>query len=199
MCWVLWTARNTLLFEKRTLTPEEIATKAVRFAREWINAQPQKLPTTQGLTQARRTHRIQTNEEAIPTCKSDAAFDTLSKKAGLAWIIREESGTTISQGSKPQGRVNSPLIAEALALRAGIIDAVKLELSKLRMLSDNSTLIRAINNDAQVKEIFGVVKDIQELSSVFVEISFAHVPRSSNVEADRLAKLALSVSVVSNP
>ncbi|KAG2290075.1 hypothetical protein Bca52824_049679 [Brassica carinata] len=181
MCWVLWTARNTLLFEKRTLTPEETATKAVRLAREWINAQPQKTPTTQGLTQARRTHRIQTTEDAIPTCKSDAAFDAESKKAGLAWIIREESGTTISQGSKPQGSVNSPLIAEALALRVGTIDAVKLGLSKLRMLSDNSTLIRAINNDAQVKEIFGIVKDIQELSSVFVEISFAHIRRLTSL------------------
>ena len=105
----------------------------------------------------------------------------------------------IHQESRVQNFVPSPLVAEALALRAGLIDAVELELPKLRMLSDNSTLIRAINNDAQVKEIFGIVKDIQELSSVFVEISFAHIRRSSNVEADRLAKVALSVSVVSNP
>ncbi|KAF3534911.1 hypothetical protein DY000_02037699 [Brassica cretica] len=192
-------ARNTLLFEKRTLTLEEIATKAIRLAGEWINAQPQKASTTQGISQSRRTHQIRTTEDVIPICKSDAAFDAQSKRAGLAWITREESGTTIIQGSKPQGSVNSPLVAEALALRAGIIDAVKLELSKLRMLSDNSTLIRAINNDAQVKEIFGIVKDIQELSSAFVEISFAYVPRSSNVEADRLAKLSLSASFVSNP
>ncbi|KAG2279024.1 hypothetical protein Bca52824_061579 [Brassica carinata] len=31
-----------------------------------------------------------------------------------------------------------------------VVSSTQLELSKLRMLSDNSTLIRAINNDAQI-------------------------------------------------
>ncbi|WZZ57030.1 hypothetical protein YC2023_057137 [Brassica napus] len=51
----------------------------------------------------------------------------------------------------------------------------------------------------QVKEIFGIVNDIQRISSVFVKISFSHLSRSLNVEADRLAKLFLRYSLVTDP
>ena len=139
--------------------------------------------------------------ESLPICKSDAAFHQQSNRAGLAWIIRDASGDPLQQGSMTQDLVNSPLVAEALALRAGLISAVTLELPKLKMLSDNATLIRAINNDAQIKEIYGIVSDIQKIASVFVEITFNHIPRSFNGEADYLAKLSLyhSVSSVTNP
>ena len=95
--------------------------------------------------------------------------------------------------------ITSPLVAEAIALRSGLLSAVELEHQKLNAFSDNLTLIRAINNDLQVKEIFGIVKDIQRISSAFVEISFSHLSRSLNVEADRLAKLSLFSSRVPDP
>ena len=194
VCWALWTARNTLLFEKRTLTPTEVATKALRLAREWINAQSHQIQSTNALPQSKRKPQTRSNTDDTPICKSDAAYDAQSRRAGLAWIINKPSESMIYRESKTHGFVPSPLVAEALALRAGLIDAVKLELPKLRMLSDNSTLIRAINNDAQAKEIFGIINDIQQISSAFVEISFSHISRSFNEDADRLAKLSLSIS-----
>lgn len=201
VCWALWSARNTHIFEKRILTPTEIATKAVRLAREWINAQPHKEIEQRGVPTLSGAIRSGSVRELVPTCKSDAAFNQQSNRAGLAWIIYDASGEPLRQGSSSQELVASPLVAEALALRAGIVSAVSLELPKLRMLSDNVTLIRAINNDAQAKEIYGIVKSIQQIASVFVEITFDHVSRSSNIEADRLAKLFLLSfsSVVSNP
>ncbi|KAF2597542.1 hypothetical protein F2Q68_00012423 [Brassica cretica] len=194
VCWALWTARNTLLFEKRTFTPTEVATKAIRLAREWVNAQAHQTQSTNVLPHPKRKHQFRSATGDTPTCKSDAAYDAQSRRAGLAWIINKPSGRMIHQESRTQNFVPSPLVAEALALRAGLIDAVKLELPKLRMLSDNSTLVRAINNDAQAKEIFGIINDIQQISSAFVEISFTHISRSFNEDADRLAKLSLSTS-----
>lgn len=92
-----------------------------------------------------------------------------------------------------------PLIVEALALRSCITAALNLDLIRIKMFSDNSTLIRAINNGVQIKEIFGVVKDIQEIASSCVDISFSYCPRNQNVEADTLAKDALKSSFVSGP
>ncbi|XP_013674020.2 uncharacterized protein LOC106378438 [Brassica napus] len=201
VCWALWVARNTHIFEKRIFTPTEVATKALRLAREWINAQLSQPEKNSALPTPLRSNRSGLEMESLPVCKSDAAFHQQSNRAGLAWIIRDASGNPLQQGSMTHELVNSPLVAEALALRAGLISAVTLELPKLKMLSDNATLIRAINNDAQIKEIYGIVKDIQQIASVFVEITFNHVPRSFNGEADCLAKLSLyhSVSSVTNP
>ncbi|KAF2552026.1 hypothetical protein F2Q68_00036136 [Brassica cretica] len=70
--------------------------------------------------------------------------------------------------------------------------AATLELSKLKVSSDNSTLIAAINNKHHMKEIVGIVRDIQEIiSSEFDSITFFHILRKNNEEADLLAKHAL--------
>ena len=49
------------------------------------------------------------------------------------------------------------------------------------------------------KEIFGIVKDIQRIASVLVDISFSSFSRDHNVEADGLAKRALSGSLSVRP
>ena len=94
--------------------------------------------------------------------------------------------------------VTSPLIAEALALRSALTAALNLDVTRIKMFSDNSTLIRAINNDVQIKEIFGIVKDIQQIASAFVDISFSFFSRNLNMESDELAKRTLSDSLVSS-
>ncbi|XP_056852225.1 uncharacterized protein LOC130501344 [Raphanus sativus] len=126
------------------------------------------------------------------TCKTDAAFDHGTMRAGFAWIFTVPTGFCFHQGSATEDSISSLLMAEAIALRHGVTTAVELGLQKLIFLSDNQTLIRAINNDTQVKEIFGIVKDIQRLSSDSVGFTFSHISRSSNVAADSLAKRSLS-------
>lgn len=42
VCWCVWTARNSLVFENRDLSPSDIIVKAIGQAREWQDAQPQK-------------------------------------------------------------------------------------------------------------------------------------------------------------
>ena len=59
------------------------------------------------------------------------------------------------------------------------------------MLSDNQTLIRAIKNDIQIKEIYGIVNDIQQIVFAFVDISFCFIPRLENTHADHLTKQTL--------
>ena len=41
MCWAIWSSRNMLIFENRSSTPLETASKAIRLAREWANTQNQ--------------------------------------------------------------------------------------------------------------------------------------------------------------
>lgn len=135
----------------------------------------------------------------MTTCTSDAAYDRKSKKAGLAWIFTDSRGNHLNHGSSTCDRIATPLIAEAIALQSGLLSAVNLGFSKIRLVSDNLTLVRAINNDAQNKEIFGIVESIKSISSAFVEITFTHISRSSIVEVDRLAKSTLSASLVMDP
>lgn len=147
ICWILWTARNALIFENRQLTIEEVATKGIRLAREWCFAQNTKIKGTEHAPAKRLDKSPHQADSRIPICRTDAAWEKTSNKAGLAWIISNPTDTIIKQGATTQEYVASPIIAEALALRLGIIAAGNLNLTKIKILSDNQTLIRAINND----------------------------------------------------
>ncbi|XP_048621914.1 uncharacterized protein LOC111212914 [Brassica napus] len=195
ICWAIWTARNLAIFENRTLSPMEVAAKGIRLAREWNMAQDKDKATNNTLPRLHRTPRAPIVPAKLTIGKSDAAFDSRLYRAGFAWNFTDSAGSMINQGSRTQDFVGSPLIAEALALRSAILSAVNSEFKHLKMFSDNSTLVRAINNDTQVSEIFGIVKNIQQMTSAFVEISFSHLPRLQNIDADLLAKKTLRLSL----
>lgn len=103
----------------------------------------------------------------------------------------QEHNAIIKQGSLTEDNVSSPIVAEALALRLGIIDAVKLEINRIKIFSDNLTLIRVINFETQAKELFGIIRDIHRISSVFIEISFHHISRNLICDVDQIAKQTL--------
>lgn len=69
------------------------------------------------------------------------------------------------------------------------------EILNLRIYSDNLTIIGAINNKTLKKKILGIVKDIHLLASAFVSISFFHMVRKFNEEADASANSILSPNV----
>ncbi|CAN6913826.1 unnamed protein product [Brassica oleracea] len=127
------------------------------------------------------------------------AKSSFSRSIAKAFIFTGQSGTSNTRGSTRQDSVSSLLVAEALTLQSGLLTAENLEIPTLKMLSDNSTLVRAINNDNQNKEIYGIVKDNQQLSSDFVDILFLRISRRCKGDADRLAKTALGSSLVLDP
>ncbi|CAN6859094.1 unnamed protein product, partial [Brassica oleracea] len=60
------------------------------------------------------------------------------------------------------------LVAEALAVREALQTASSLNVTHLRLFSDNQTLIRAINDKLFEKEIYSILNDIEALFSLFV-------------------------------
>lgn len=155
----------------------------LRLAQEWTYTQgslKQKVNQTERLP---KNPQIRPDQIAKMTCKTGAAWNKLSKKAGLAWIFTESSRSCKHKGATTQDFVTSPLISEALALRSGIITAADMGISDLQMLSDNLTFVRVINNGNS--EIYDIVKDIQQISSAFVDITFSHVSVHSIVKLMR--------------
>ncbi|KAF3505599.1 hypothetical protein F2Q69_00008334 [Brassica cretica] len=124
-------------------------------------------------------------------CFVDAAWDSTAKRAGTAWILNKHLPHHARSGSQIFDNVNSPLMAESLALRNGIEELIKAGVQSTTVFSDCQTLIRAIVNKSQIKEVYGVLQDIDRLSSLFVSICFQFISRSQNRETDFLAKQAL--------
>lgn len=194
--WSLWLARNKLHFEGKTTRPEEVATKSISYAREWNQAQksgtsPTKPTAALSTRIGRRSAPGRHIDASMITCTTDASWNATSRTAGLAWILWGHNGEKTNQESEIQQYVSSPLMVEALAIRSAIAMAAALEIPNLQICSDSQTLIRAINNKMQDKEIYGILNDIHQISSVFGSISFSFLPRQQNKEADELAKRTL--------
>ncbi|XP_056855484.1 uncharacterized protein LOC130504893 [Raphanus sativus] len=70
ICWAIWTARNMAIFENRTLSPEEVASKGIRLAREWSYAQPQKQTTGKKVPNPQRRIHDPAESSRVMTCKT---------------------------------------------------------------------------------------------------------------------------------
>ncbi|CAA7021634.1 unnamed protein product [Microthlaspi erraticum] len=115
-----------------------------------------------------------------------------TKICGTGWRFVDSTGRETKRGHSAEPHVSSLVIAEALALRSALNQALEDGIPNLLVLSDAQDLIRAINSQEQIKSIFGILFDIHALASLFDSISFSFIPRSENVIADSIAKLAKS-------
>ena len=87
------------------------------------------------------------------------------------------------------------LMAEALAISEALCHAHSLGYSKIWLRSDSETLIRALKSITQPMTLYGVLSDIDYLSSLFDFCFFSFIPRSQNGLADNLAKTCLQNTV----
>ncbi|XP_013709309.1 uncharacterized protein LOC106413000 [Brassica napus] len=135
ICWNLWISRNQLIFQNRAFTPEETLLKAIREAREWAFSQDQLPKPQSSSTRIAQDPTL----DPIRTCTyTDAAWNPVSKCAGLAWII-DDAGSSSSH-SATDTFVASPLMAETLAFRNAMKSALHLGINSLLILSDSQTL-----------------------------------------------------------
>ena len=148
VCWFLWTARNKLIFEDKSSRPAEIATRGLSAALEWDQAQD--------VEKEQKSNHLPL--KAAPT-QTD-----WSKRAGVAWILNKDLPLRVQSGAQIVESVTSPLMAESLALRNRIEIMLQSGIHTTAIFSDCLALIRAIISKSQIKEIYGVLQDIDRLS-----------------------------------
>lgn len=77
-------------------------------------------------------------------------------------------------------------MAEALAVKAALLDAVTNDFSQVNILSDSKSLVNLLNSSASTALLQSVLFDIRVLSCRLDSITFSFVPRLGNVVADSL-------------
>ncbi|XP_048613305.1 uncharacterized protein LOC125587171 [Brassica napus] len=181
--WAIWIARNNLIFNNKTSTPEETITKAVVMAREWFLAQEKVTPHKKEIPLPLRL------PEGTTVVAVDAAWRGDSNTAGFGWVMKH-TGSKV-QFETASRSVRSPLSAEGLALRAAIMKCKELGIQQVIFESDSTQLVAALKPQSAPPELYGIVADILHCAVSFKFCSFIWIPRSKNSEADVLAKHAL--------
>lgn len=109
-----------------------------------------------------------------------------STVAGLGWTISTHEKSREYMGLELQ--VFSPLMGEAIVLRAGLKKCREMRFYQVKCESDSKMLINSIKNGNALPELYSVVADILCIANEFDSISFAWISRENNRAADVLAK-----------
>jgi ribonuclease HI len=112
--------------------------------------------------------------------------------AGLGAIIYDENHKVVAEISEFLG-VTTNNQAEYRAILAAIKKAVSLGVSEVEFYLDSELAVKQLNREYKVKnkDLAPLFLAIYNLTLSFKKISFTHVPRERNKEADRLANEAM--------
>ncbi|UCF88640.1 MAG: ribonuclease HI family protein [bacterium] len=112
-------------------------------------------------------------------------------EAGAGVVLQTPDGAVLRMGEYLGEATNNT--AEYKALLAGMKKAADLGIREMQVRSDSELMIKQLNGLYKVKSphlqdlYFSVIKAI----SAFDRVTFEHIPREENREADRMANLAI--------
>ena len=150
-------ARNQRLLQNRSLSPQETFNKDIFLAREWQKAQN----PTAGRPSRLAIRPLLPEETTISIrCNTDAARRSDSSTSGSNWIFTSPSASEINRGAMIQLHVSSPLLAESLAVREDLLQAISLNITHIWVHSDSQVLIRAIYWKRGPSELHGALSNI---------------------------------------
>lgn len=112
--------------------------------------------------------------------------------AGIGAVLNADNGFVLAEISKYLGETTNNQ-AEYQALIAGLEKAKELKANEVECYLDSELVVKQLNREYKVKnaQLAPLFLKVHNLSLSFKKISFNHVRREYNKEADKLANLAM--------
>jgi len=116
--------------------------------------------------------------------------------AAIGVVLEDLSGKILKQMGKYIGETTNNQ-AEYQALLAGLQEAKKLDATEVRCYLDSELVVKQMCQEYKVKDKDLGVLFIKawNLSQSFAKVSYHHVPREQNKQADALVNKALDLNV----
>ncbi|XP_024190369.1 uncharacterized protein LOC112194352 [Rosa chinensis] len=115
-------------------------------------------------------------------------------KAAAGFIIRDSNGRPILAGARKLGVTSVP-IAEGSALKDGLLQALRYNITKIQVEGDSLLIINCINKVCATPwRIRSLIADIICLVAKFEAVSFSHVFREANFVADLITSMGHDLS-----
>lgn len=112
--------------------------------------------------------------------------------AAIGAVLRDTHGRLVDEISAPIGTTTNNQ-AEYRALLAGLELALQRRVAHLNCYMDSELVVRQLNGEYRVKDrdLKPLYDRVTALRVQFERISFVHIPRHKNVDADALVNKAL--------
>ncbi|CAL9026169.1 unnamed protein product [Prunus brigantina] len=193
-CWHIWKARCKFVYDDIPIVPAATRSRASLAVSEFWNVTKNPVPGSVGMpiqiSPLHPSHWLPPISSYVKI-NTDGSWKSGSTMAGVGVIIRKIAGSCIG-GLAAQVRAQSPLMAEVLALKHGLLRAKELNLVNVVVESDSQVAINSVQRDVSSSnwELYPILKDIRFLKASFTNLNWAWVPREANRSADAVASLA---------
>jgi hypothetical protein len=187
--WAIWSSRNNITHEKGGLDPVQTMLRT-REALAVLDIPRHHAKILPG-------HGWRPPDEDWIKINTDAGVSLGNRKSGAGGVARNPSGF-IGAWSKPYPGVTNPLIAEALALRDGVIFAKLRGFTRVLMETDCKEVVDFWESRTGSRAVIApIIQEIEGLVSSFLSFDVSHVMRSANTPAHLCAKHACTLEVTS--
>ncbi|CAH2051883.1 unnamed protein product, partial [Thlaspi arvense] len=116
--WSIWLARNQLVFEGLSTSPENTLSSRLK-------------------NDNRPNKNIRWATLKSPTTFTLKPRNALSLTAGMGWLLQDDEGFTIRQGSSSRQFLSSAIAAEALAVRKVLTSFISSGFQRIQVKSDS--------------------------------------------------------------
>jgi len=112
--------------------------------------------------------------------------------AGIGAVLYNEDQEVLAEISKYLGQATNNQ-AEYKALIFGLKKALELEAQEVSCYLDSELVVRQLNREYKVKnkDLAPLFLEVHNISLGFKKITFTHIPREKNKQADKLANEAM--------
>jgi ribonuclease HI len=219
-CWQIWLERNNRIFQGKTHNAKVIMTRTIVSLKEFLNEHmwsftdknlsphEEEWGRSLGLTysnadnqvEKRKDWQIRMPDESFRNWNKEMdchslSFDGAAKgnpgNAGAGGVIKNKQGQTEHRYAWGLGQ-DTNTQAEALALLQGLKILQKMRIKEAKIIGDSQTLIKMLVENSNPKDLrlSRLMERIRKTVSFFQKISFFHVLRGNNKEADAEANRA---------
>lgn len=120
--------------------------------------------------------------------------------AGIGYLIYDlrftiSESKVVKEGRKYIG-IATNNVAEYSALIAGLEGCAELGARQVEVKMDSELVVKQLKGEYRIKDktLFDLASKVKELESSFKKITYKHIPREQNKEADRLVNEILDSS-----
>lgn len=130
--------------------------------------------------------------EEILTIYVDGASRGNPGDAGIGVLITTKDGRVLKEIGKYLGKTTNN-VAEYQALITALKQAKSLAATTVKIFADSELMVKQINGEYKVKSagLLPLYKEAKALLMEFNRYDIIHIYREKNIEADRLANLAI--------
>lgn len=184
--WGIWKSRNFFIYEGTKLDPTSTMLIIKGMISDYSSLIPEKMRS--GSHSSNRTYPWRPPQPNFVKLNVDASFIKDSGKACTGIVGRNHKGEIITSLTR-KTLAQTPLMAEAIALREAMSLAANLQIDYIVVESDSLDLIKTCRNEQEIGEIRHIYQDIRHLKQSFQKYAFTWVHHSGNLLAHTIAKM----------